>query len=213
MIGQTDLLPASCRRKFEHLRKRRRWIAGYGAAVCSLALVQGAAALRTNDRIETRNELRAQVKERFTQNEEAMALVAEIRDLEARVTRYNALASPVRVTEVLRTVGAFVPEEATITSITLTPRTDRTRTPARPGQPAEEIVDRYLVLELQGVTQSDITVAGIVAGIDDSPLFSSVFLDFSRQRDVDETLAREFRVNAEIGLDARYDFAVAEALP
>ncbi len=211
MIGQTDLLPADCRRSFERRRVRRRWIIGYGAAFTLLAMLQATVSVRSGDLLGVRNDLRGQVQERLAQDGEAMALAAEIRDLEQRIARYNTLASPVRMTEVLRTIGAFVPPDATATSITMTPRIERSRTAAQPGQPAEEIVNRYMVLELQGYAETDITIASIVAGIDANPLFSSVVLDYSRQRELDGIPVREFRVHSEISLDERYEFYVSEA--
>ncbi len=207
MIGHVDLLPASCRETFARQRTRRRWLLGYCALLVVLALGYSGVTAHYRSVDDQRDALRTQVQDRLLKNEEAGLLLTQIRTLEDRLTRYNTLAWPVRMTEVMDSVGSIVPSGTTLTSLTLSPRTERIRTPAAKGKPAHEQTKNWLTVELQGIALDDITVSQIVSGLDENPLFSRVSLDFARQREVDGVEAREFRVQAEVDLDARYAFA------
>ncbi|MEM1424219.1 MAG: PilN domain-containing protein [Planctomycetota bacterium] len=212
MNGRTNLIPASCREKFDRRRIRRRWVVAYCATFLCIALVYSASATAFS-RIEgTRDDLRADVEARLLLDKETSSLLDEIASVERDLGRYNDLAWPVRMSEAIASVAPIVPDGATLTSLTLTPTTKKSRIPARRGKPAQELVERYLTLELQGVAESDFTVSGIVSGLDANPLFRSVSLDFARMRSVDGVEGREFRVQAEIDLDARYTFTdIAES--
>lgn len=206
MIGYTDLLPQKCRETFARQRVRRRWLMAYCGAALAIALGFSGASARERVVDDEHAALREAVEERLLKNEEATDMLAEIRDLEDRLTRYSDLAWPVRMSEVIASVGSIVPEGTTVTAFTLSPRTDKTRIPAKKGKPASEMIERWLVLELQGIAIDDFTVARIVSGLDENPLYQTVSLDFARPREVDDVDAREFRVHAQINLDARYDF-------
>jgi len=211
VIGRLDLLPQSCREAFLKRRARRRWIVAY-VGVLALVVVGHSGASMVFDRVDTRRDaLREKVEDRLYQNEEASALLAEIRELEGRLTRYNDLAWPVRMSEVIGSIGGVTPEGATLTALTLSPRTDRVRIPAQNGKPASERVEHRLMVEMQGVAVDDLTVARVVSGLDESPLFASVSVDFTRQRNIDGVDAREFRLQAEIDLDTRYTFVDARS--
>lgn len=209
MIGRTDLLPPSCREDFIRRKVRRRWIIAFCVGAVAIASAHSVVSLRLSGTESKRDALRARVQDRLYHNEEASNLLTEIRDIEDRLTRYNEIAWPVRMSEVLSSVGSIVPEGVTVSALTLSPRVDRVRTPARNGKPASDRTERRLVIEIQGYAVDDVTVAHIVSGFDKNPLFRTVALDFSRYRDVDEVDAREFRVQAEIDLDTRYSFADA----
>lgn len=215
MMGRTDLLPAVCRETFIRQRARRRWLLTYCGASVLLAIGFSAASAHHRTAAKERDQLRTSIEDRLLQNEEAGDLLAKIRELEERLTRYNDLAWPVRMTEVIGSVGAIVPDGVALTALTMSPRIDRIRIPAKKGRPASERIERWLTVELQGIAADDFTVSQIVSGLDINPLFSTVALDFARQRSVDETEAREFRIQAEIDLDARYVFTEVstEVLP
>ncbi|GAB4545124.1 MAG: hypothetical protein Tsb0013_02730 [Phycisphaerales bacterium] len=206
MIGETNLLPASCRETFERQRNRRRWIVAYCAACVLIAVLYSGLSTVYVGVDRERDALRDQVQERLLKNEEATALLSDIRTIEERLKRYNDLAWPVRMTEVIDSIAVIVPDGATLTALTLAPRTDRIRIPAAKGKKAQERVERKLTVELQGIAPDDFTVSGIVSGLDANPMFRGVSLDFARQRLVDGVEGREFRVQAEIDLDTRYLF-------
>ena len=211
MIGRTNLIPSSCREQFDRRRVRRRWVVAYCATFLGLALLYSASATNFSRVDRTRDALRADVEERLLLDKETAGLLDEIAAAARDLSRYNDLAWPVRMSEAIASVAPIVPEGATLTSLTIAPTTKTTRLPAKKGKPAQELVERYLTLELQGVAESDFTVSSVVSGLDANPLFRNVSLDFARMRDIDGVEGREFRVQAEIDLDARYMFTdVAE---
>ena len=206
MIGHTNLLPPSCRERFETQRLRRRWMLAYCCTCVGLAVLYSASANAFSRVDRTRDTLRAEVQDRLLQDKQATGLLEEITTVEGRLTRYNNLAWPVRMSEAIASIGPIIPETSTLTSLTLAPTVERTRIPAKKGKAAEEKVERYLTVEIQGVSQSDLDVSSIVSGLDANPLFRAVAIDFARPRDVDGVDAREFRIQAEIDLEARYIF-------
>ena len=145
--------------------------------------------------------------ERLSRNEEMQGLLGEINDLEEVIRRYNVLAWPIRVSEVIDVLGTLTPEAVTLRSLAMTPRELRKRA----ASTGEEHVESLLVVELEGVGPSDIEVAVMVSGLEAHPLFARVSLDYTRMGEVEEQIVREFRVTGVIDLDARYEFITAGA--
>lgn len=212
-----DMMPASCRKTLGHRSWVRRWVATYIGVVLVLAAGSslarmGQSGLRTEVRTMTK-----QAEERWERNEEAQRLLAEIRSLEETITRYNRLAWPVRVSQVINSLAALAPDPVTITTLAITPRETRQNrraatTGRRQNQKNEpEVVDSNLIIELEGLAPNDNEVALFVSGLEQHPLFSAVTLDFARSQMVDEFEARNFRITCRIDLNARYKFADATA--
>jgi hypothetical protein len=154
--------------------------------------------------------LRARVQEKWERNEEAQGLVEEIEAISATIMRYNRLAWPVRVSRVIDTIAGEMPGSATLTTLTFTPREDTVRPPSGArGKDAEPRVERYLLVELEGVAPGDGAVARVVSGIERHPLFERVVLDFARSVEIDGVEARSFRATCRVDLDERYRFADA----
>ena len=151
--------------------------------------------------------MQGELRERLERNEEAQALVREINDLEHVIRRYNKLAWPIRVSEVMDVLGTLTPDAVTLRSLTMTPRELR----KRGATPSEEEKETLLIVELEGVAPNDAEVAVMVSGLEGHELFSKVSLDFTRSAEVEGQGAREFRVTSVIDLDARYEFVAAGA--
>ena len=141
----------------------------------------------------------------WLRDEEAQALVAEVRDLESTITRYNRLAWPVRVSDAIAALSPLVPESTTLRALTLTPKGEKSRRGRSKDEPARSV----LAIEIEGIAPTDIEVARFVSGLDAHPLFAGVSMAFARSVDVDGTPGREFRVHCEIDLTRRYRFVEA----
>ena len=200
-----DLMPASCRETLGRRRRVRVWVGVYGCVMLLVgAMYWGAVSGQGTLQMEV-VELRAERDERLLRNEEAQALLGEIRELEGVIRRYNKLAWPIRVTEVVDVLGTLTPDAVTLRSMAMTPRELR----KRGTKAGEEDLETLLIVEIEGVGPSDTEVAVMVSGMEAHPLFESVSLDFTRTAEVDERSIREFRVTGVIDLRARYEFVAA----
>jgi Tfp pilus assembly protein PilN len=209
MRGQLDLLPPSCRRQFRRRRQRRRWIAAYTCVLGVLITGFFAAGLARDSFTGERVRLRAEVEQRLFQNQEVSRMLAEIRDLRARMTRYNRLAWPVRMHDVVACIAEAIPNDIAVTHLVISPQREVTRTPPKPGVPAKETERRWLSVQIEGVAPGHERLSAIAASLDQHPLFGVVTLDFARPRQVDGVNARAFRVLTSIDLDAQYTFVDA----
>ena len=215
-----DLLPSRCRSIFARRRARRWWTRAYVIGVTAALSASGLMYLHVRGLEARRATLAVRVEEHWNRNEEAKRLRGEIRELEGTITRYQRLAWPVRVTDAVRVLAPLVPEESTLTALTIVPREERvdgSGQTVRRGSRGKGVQTRtILALEIEGIALTDDEVARFVRGVEANPLFSSVALDFARSRDVDGVEAREFRVTCQIDMSRRVLFVDAqekEALP
>jgi peptidyl-tRNA hydrolase len=212
-----DLIPEGCRLALGRRARVHRWAMAYlaGAAMVGLGYASAVAGDVANRR--ERDELARQVREKWERNEEAKAVLAQIKDLEGTIARYERLAWPVRASEVVAAIGSRTPESVTLTALTLTPRTETTRTPPKPGEAkrgkakVESVTRTLMAIELEGLAPDDMQLALFVSGLESYPMFRAVVLDFARSREVDGVPARGFRVTCEIDLSTGYTFVREEA--
>jgi Tfp pilus assembly protein PilN len=216
-----DLLPARCRAIFARRRARRIWTRAYFIGVTLALSASGAMYLHARAQEHRREILADRVEEHWNRNEEAKRLREEIRELEGTITRYQRLAWPVRVTDAIGVLAPLVPPEATLTSLTIVPREERLESaggPSRRGSKGRSSAGTrtILAIEIEGIALSDEVVARFVQGVESSPVFSAVGMDYARSRDVDGVEAREFRVTCQIDMSRRVVFTEADeegALP
>ncbi len=213
-----DLMPERCRAIFARRRARRMWMRAYIIGGTLALTASGAMHLQVRSKEVLRGQLAGRVEEHWNRNEEAKQLREEIKELEATITRYQRLAWPVRVTDAIGVLAPLVPQEATLTSLTLVPRQEKIEVqspriegkqakPRRTGPPPMRTI---LSLEIEGIAKTDADVARFVQGVESTTLFSAVGLDFSRSRQVDGIEAREFRVTCRIDMSRRVVFVDAE---
>ncbi len=217
MSGQIDLIPASCRAALGRRARVRGWIGAYSGVV--LALGAAFMVVRAGEpRLEAeRQRLDNEVQQKWLRNAEVQELVGRINELSGHIARYDRLAWPVRVSDVIAALGEQIPESLTLTSLTLTPRHEGgrvTRSKPRPGAKATEepVTKSVLAVEIEGIAPDDFALALLVSGIEAHPLFKAVALDFARSRVVDGREARGFRVTCEIDLSVQYAFIEPRAV-
>lgn len=211
-----DFTPAEFRAAMRRRAQIRVWIGAYVGAVLVLGGAYVAVTAGGAQRRAERDQLAAQLTQEWERNKEAQRLLKEIRQVEAAITRYDRLASPVRASDVVGTIGALLPDSVTLTGLTLTPRTDRTPPPPpKPGaKKTEAVVRSFLAIELEGIAPGDGDLAGLVSALERSELFDAVSMDYARSLDADGTPARSFRVSARVDLSQRFQFKpLAEAAP
>ncbi len=206
MIGSIDLMPASCRTAFERRAVIQRWVGLFLVTSVGLAALHvGGWAGQSAMRAEL-DALAEQARQRWRTNTRAQELLAERDEHEGTITRYNRLAWPIDVSEVVAAIGAELPDTASLSRMVLAPGDGR-RGRLKRGKGDEE---RSLIeIELEGIAPSDVVAAGFVESLDEHPLFRAVQLEYARSADVDGTEARRFRVLAAVDLDARYRFVDA----
>lgn len=210
MRGRYDLMPESCRTLFNRRRRVRRWIVSYAMACVLLGTTVAGLVVSNASKQQERDALAAQVEVHWMRNEEARALLEEIRDLESSIARFNRLAWPVRVSDAIGVIESIVPPSTTLTSLTLVPREERVRPGKRhKGEGEPEPPKTFLAIEIEGFAIDDLDVAQAVRSLEEHRMFSKVNLDFARSRDVDGIDARAFRLSCEIDLSMRYRFVDA----
>jgi len=204
-----DLMPSRCRESLGRRARVRRWITAY---VCFASVVGAVQWVQHSRRVSLELEharLTGAVQQAWDRNLEVQRLLREIQEAEDAITRYNRLAWPVRVSDVIDAFGATMPTSVSLTTLAITPREER-RAPAprRAGEstPAEA-PKTFMVIEAEGVSPDDAGLAHLVSGLEASPLFSKVSLDYARSGAVDGVEARVFRLTAEIDLSVKYSLA------
>jgi len=203
-----DLMPRTCREVLGRRVWLRRWAGVYALVIVGLIAGLWYASGHTS-RLASRRDALTDTREiRWAQNEQAQALHAEIESLRRRIERYNRLAWPVRVSEVIDTIAGVVPEGTTFLSLSATERVERpSRRRASNGASEEPPEPRsILITEFEGVARDDAAVASIVSGLQGIALFRSVVLDYARNATVDGIGARTFRITCEIDLSRKYRF-------
>lgn len=217
MSVQIDLIPMSCRVALGRRARVRRWIGVYALGIGAVIAAGVSTAATESSHARERDALQREVRLKWEQNEEAQRIWKQIQDLEATIARYERLAWPLRVTDVIAAIGEQLPKSLSLTSLTLTPRTETLgRGPRAKEKKPEQQSRTLLAIEIEGVAPSDLTLSQFVSGIEAHPVFRSVVLDFARSRQVDGVDARMFRVTCEVDLSARYKFvdaAGAEVMP
>ena len=211
MTKSINLMPERCRETLGRRRMIRSWVIFY---VSTLVLIWAGFFVSRAGRgsqVSERAALSAQVQLNWSRNETAQKLIAEIKQAEDHIQRYNDLAWPVRVSEVVTELASVTPDAVTLTTLTLTPREETWREKPANGKKGKDVTRSrtLLLIELEGIVLNDMEAASMVSGLDVHPLFESVVLDFSRPHTVDGTDARAFRLTSRIDMSKRYSFVDA----
>ncbi|MFK7960033.1 MAG: PilN domain-containing protein [Phycisphaerales bacterium] len=141
---------------------------------------------------------------------------AEINELKATIDlahearrRYELIASPVEVGDLLATVVNAMPPGLSVDQL------DFDAAPRR-GRSARLVTDAGLALptrKLRGVivgfARDDSGINDFVVRLSETPPFSRVRIDVSRSRSFRKTPVREFNISFEVDFGARYDVARA----
>lgn len=131
-------------------------------------------------------------------------------ETDAFTDRYDRIAYPLHMGQVISTVVRELPDSVTLDRIEI----DSTHKSARSARsrgydPFVGPPPRVLSGEVSGFAASDQQVAELVARLAATPPFADVSLDFSRTRAVRGHSARDFRLSFRIDLDATYVLADA----
>lgn len=208
MTRFVDFTPASCRAKARERRAIRLWVSTFLGTVGIMAGAFGAINAGHSHRVAEREGLASQLKLQWDRNEEAKKLLVQVHKLDADITRYNKLASPLRASEVVAMLGAALPEKVSLTSLTLSPRQEKLApAPAKPGErPAAPRILSQIAVEVDGVAPTDGDVSALMSALETNPVFSNVAMEFARSTVIDGIAARAFRVSGRIDLSNRYAF-------
>ena len=214
-MQRIDLMPQTCREVLGRRVWLRQWTGVYALVIAGLVVGLWYAGGRAS-RLAARRDSLAETREvRWAQNEQAQALHGEIESLRREIERYNRLAWPVRVSEVIDTIAGVAPEGVTLLSLSVTERVERpSRRRESKGKADEPPEPRsILITEFEGVARDDAPVASIVSGLQGISLFRSVVLDYARNVTVDGIEARTFRITCEIDLSRKYRFVDVAGVP
>ncbi len=206
-----DLLPDQIRARSQSRIMTGRYISAVVAVVALLAIaathsrVRLAHARQQLDKVQQRAELAIALET------EASSLRAELRQQQQFTQRYEHIALPLEMSQVLATVVNVLPVNVTLDHLDLVVEARRSVRSARSRGTgdAKGPLPRVLSGELRGFAATDADIAEIVTRLESRSLFEHVSLDFSRTRSVRERIAREFRVSFRINLDRSYRVVAA----
>ena len=151
---------------------------------------------------------RAKVQMVAHQRIRAAQLRSRLALLLAEQQRYNRLAWPVRMGDIVAVLAEMAPDTVSFTSLSLTPRQISRRAAQRSGE--DKDTQAKLTIELRGIARDDAELANFLSGLERHGLFGIVAVDYSRRAVVRDIDAREFGLTCEIELKARYQFVSAE---
>jgi len=135
----------------------------------------------------------------------------ELESVQQFANRYERLAFPLQVSDVLASVVNLLPDSVTLDEVNLDagarvigrgPRSQGVASTAV-GAGADD-PPRLLIGEVSGFAADDQQIAELVSALETTPPFENVSLDFSRSRRVNDRDAREFRLSFRIDLDDTY---------
>ncbi len=196
MSGRVDLMPAACRARLRSRNASRRVALLFGgtgaiAVALSLTLHLFAAARRVElSRLQREAKIHADIAHRLeTVRKESEAQLATLR-------RYAKAATPVSMSDVMSVIGGLMPEQVSLTSLSITPRLERT---ARGGARNAGALN----VELTGVAPTDLEIATLVAGMESNELFQRVTIEHARAQTLGDREGRVFGVTAEVDLSSR----------
>lgn len=200
-----DLMPASCRARVRARTSGRRWLSAYGAVAAVLAV--SITLLRVGEA--TKSSELGRLTHELDLDAEYTTSVRAMRDDMERLLRsirlQEELAWPVRVTDVLSVVAGSMPDTVALTNLTMTPQTARVK-----GPDGKDRQERRLVVELIGISATDVDVANLIAQLESHALFDDVTIDHARSRTVGSLEAREFGVTCTIETASRTLIAEAD---
>ncbi len=194
MSHVVDLMPASSRARLRsRTASRRIAILFISTASVAIALSLGLHLIAAARRVE----LARLQKETQVHADIAGKLEAIRKDANAElasVRRFARAATPVSVCELISTVGVIMPENVSLTSLSVLPRIERT------ARGTGRIVGA-LSVEMSGLAPTDLEVATFVAGLEANPLFRRVTIERAKAVTIGGADGREFGVTCEVDLN------------
>lgn len=199
-------------------RKRRQRVAREVALIAVIIAlmvvwyVSSRSDLQEIERFAIQRELQAQAVRQ--QVSEMAKLREQQRELTHQVRIQRELAQPLKVSEVIGTIGHLTPESVVMTQLgiekvvpnppkpsarSLRGSANRDKQAAAPKpKPA------YLQIRIEGFAPDDSHIAEFVGGLSRHALFTNVKMLSSQTKRLDDVLAREFRLEVRILLDRQY---------
>lgn len=117
--------------------------------------------------------------------------------LDKQVAVRRELVQPIGYAQTLAVLTAMLPDSITLEKLSLTTVLQHEEGDAQPQ-------NDHIALSMEGLALDDLTVASLVADLDDSPLFDNVKLRGSRGETVRGIAARRFRVDLTLNLEREF---------
>jgi len=203
-----NLMPAACKERFDKRNRLRVWITVYLGSIAIIGVAT--VGLRTTFRPshEELAMLDARATLTATQNAQVARLTKEVTRVRALIDRHKRLAWPIAISDTIAIVGHSTPSGVSIKTLAVTPRKDANNAskPAANSQAADSKPGSILLLEVRGVASSDAQIAQFVAGLESSPLFEGVTLDYARRAQASGADTRGFGITCRIDATRTYRF-------
>ena len=206
-----DLLPDQIRARSQSRVMAGRYVSAIVAVVALIAIGATHSRVRLAHVRQQFDEAQQRAELVIAGEAQVSALRAELRQRQQFIQRYEHIAMPLEMSQVLATVINELPVNVTLDHLDLVVGARRGARSARSRSTVNETgpLPRILSGELRGFAATDADVAEIVTRLESRSLFEHVSLDFSRTRSVRERIAREFRVSFRINLDLPYRVVAA----
>ncbi|TVQ60250.1 MAG: hypothetical protein EA379_08560 [Phycisphaerales bacterium] len=205
MNSRIDLTPPACRQRIVRKSVTRRWVLSYACVAVAIVVILlplriGVVAKRSHlSWLQREAALDADFERQLNEMQDKMDRLVAI------AARYESVAWPIDLSDVIAVIADVMPRSVTLTSLTITPRMQRERGADAARSPSS------VVLELAGIAPTDLDVATLLAGFESHHLFDRVSIDHSRPTTIRGVESREFGATCEIELASRRVTTVAGA--
>lgn len=212
-MNHVNFLPESYQKKLAHQRqKKRRMVLGVVLSLCLVAwwFVQTAQTAKLQS---VAADLERQLDAARHQRSELVKLREEHTILRHQHAIRSELAMPVRCTQVIAGLSDVLPESVGVFELTLNTvrpapepllKDDDKSKRKKVKPPTPEQLRDVIAFEFEAIAPDDLAIAEVVAAMQQHPLYQNVKMHYSREVNRYGVLGREFRLSAEVPLDAEY---------
>ncbi|MEM8737218.1 MAG: hypothetical protein AAGG38_01905 [Planctomycetota bacterium] len=216
-MNYVDFLPQSYReQRRKSLRILREFIV-VGSVLGGLLLLT----LMVKTHSHSQKQTAERLESTLTAEQATLNIYEDIRQQRLRLLEHfeikKTLTPSITYSQVLSVLGAAIPEEITVTTLTMrsvrpTPdKIEDTKNQKRQKRETVEVPSRnYIVIEFEALAPDDMVIAELISAIDQHPLFSKVGMQSSREIETRGVVARRFNLAAEIDVNREFHWVAPD---
>lgn len=199
-----DLLPDEVRAKSQARVVASRNFGIAALAIGATILVVTQSRLQVSAAEHHLSGIKAQATELEDNERQRAAIRTELNHLNAQINKYHRVENPLPVSTILATVVRLLPDSVTLDRMDIHAGVQRQGRARRSATTDNGDELRLLFCEISGFAATDDHIAALVGSLRNTAPFERISLDFTRQRVVRESNAREFRISFRIPLEHHY---------
>lgn len=209
-VRSVDLMPAEIRERVNAARLRYVRMATVVVSVTLVALATTHAVVQHRAAAEITEQTRAEaarVLEREARIDRLRQSIAQVREAQRR---YELIATPVEMADLMATIVNAMPEGMSIDQLDLDAAPRRGRSARVVTTDADPLPTRRLRGVIVGFAAAESDVDDFVVRLGNTPPFERVRIDISRSRSFRGRPVREFNLSFEVDFNRRYEVTRVE---